>query len=98
MKKKEIDLDDSVLGHLVNVWKREHKAAFCLSSHDEQKKTPKQLSNIHNAAEDLNGKFKDTYNKNGTTTLPDIRSIDGTWRSDVEGNRDVAVVANEAVI
>ncbi len=37
MKKKEIDLDDTSLGLLVNVQKWEQKAAFCSSSREEQK-------------------------------------------------------------
>ncbi len=97
LKKKEIKFNDTALGRLVNVLKREHQAAFCSSSHDEQK-ILKQLSNIHDAAKDLVGKAKDTGNKNRTATLPDIRSVDGTWGSDEEGNRDVTVVANEATI
>ncbi len=97
IKKKEIDLNDTALGWLVNVQKQEHEAAFRLSSCDKQKKL-KQLSDIHNAAEDLNGKVEDRCNKNRTTTLPDIRNVDGTWRSNVEGNRDITVVANKAAI
>ncbi len=91
VKKKEIDLDDTALGWLVDVQKWEHEAVT-------SNKILKQLSNIHDAAEDLNRKFEDTCNKNGTTTLPYIRNVDKTWRSDVEGNRDVTVIANKAAI
>ncbi len=45
----------------------------------------KQSSNIHNAAEDLNGKYEDTFNKNGTTTLPDIRSLMGHGEAMLRG-------------
>ncbi len=37
--KKEIDLDDTALGQLVNVQNQEHKAAFLLSSRDKQRNT-----------------------------------------------------------
>ncbi len=50
----------------------------------------------HDTAEDLVGIVEDTGKKNGTTTLLDIRNVDEAWGSDVEGNRDGTVVANEA--
>ncbi len=37
LRKKEIKFDDTAVGRLVDVWKWEHEAAFCSSSHDEQK-------------------------------------------------------------
>ena len=77
-----------------NSSKRQHFAHPYVTS----KKILKQLSKIHDTAEDLYGKFEDTCNKNGTTTLPDIRHVYGTWESDVEGERDVTIVANEAAI
>ncbi len=39
MKKKEIDLNDAALERLINVQNQEHKAAFLLSSRDEQRNT-----------------------------------------------------------
>ncbi len=99
MKKKDIKFVDTALGWLVNVWKWEYEAIFCLSSHDKQK-ILKWLSNVHDAAEDLVGKVEDAGNKNGTTTLQDIRNVDGKWGSNVQGNGDgdITVVENKDVI
>ncbi len=43
-------------------------------------------------------KIEDTGNKNGNAALPDINNVDGTGGSDVQGNIDVIVAANQAVI
>lgn len=36
--------------------------------------------------------------KNENATIPEINSVNGTGRSDEEGNKDITVVANQAVI
>lgn len=51
------------------------------------------MSNIYSGAEDLNRKVEDTGNKKGTSTLPDITNVNGKWESNVEGDRDVTVIA-----
>ncbi len=53
--------------------------------HARSKINLKQLSDIHNAAEDLKRKFEDTCNKNGTTILLDIKSFMGNGDTVLRG-------------
>ncbi len=55
-----------------------------------------QLCNVHDSAEDSDGKVEKAGNKSGNTTLPDINNLKGTCVSYGEENRDkVTIIRNQ---
>jgi len=98
MKKKDIKLDDTALGRLINVRKREQEAAFWSSSCKEREFFLKGLKIIHDVAEDLEGKTKETRrDKKITIAAINVMTNKTKWSGDKE-DREVSFVANEAAI
>ncbi len=60
MKKKDIELEDTVRGWLVSVQKYEYKTEWWLSSFEENEKLLKLLKDLCDAAEVLEGKIEET--------------------------------------
>ncbi len=98
MKKKDIKLEDTALGRLRDVRKREQEAAFQSSSREEREKILKWLKNLHDAAGESEGKMEEKGKKRQHTVAMNNAMMSGAEESDTKGDQDVTFVANQAAI